>query len=45
LRQFYPWYVERLGADKAVRQALQQTASVEEARAILNAVGTLPKAA
>jgi tRNA-dihydrouridine synthase B len=45
LRQFYPWYVERLGADKAVRQALQQTASVEEARALLNAVGTLPKAA
>ncbi len=45
LRQFYPWYVERLGADKAVRQALQQTASVEDARALLNAVGTLPKAA
>src|SRR6187200_39202 len=39
LRQFYPWYVERLGADKAVRQALQQTASVEDARALLNAVG------
>jgi tRNA-dihydrouridine synthase B len=45
LRQFYPWYVERLGADKAVRQALQQTASVEEARGLLNAVGTLSKAA
>src|SRR5689334_17686002 len=27
LRQFYPWYAERLGADKTVRQALQQTAS------------------
>src|SRR4051794_30624864 len=45
LRQFYPWYVERLDADKAVRQALQQTASVEEARALLNAVARLPKAA
>ena len=45
LRQFYPWYVERLGADKAVRQALQQTASIEEARAILSAVGSLAKAA
>src|SRR3954470_18889279 len=45
LRQFYPWYLERLGADKAVRQALQQTGSVEEARAILNAAGALPKAA
>jgi nifR3 family TIM-barrel protein len=45
LRQFYPWYVERLGADKAVRQALQQTASVEDARAILNAAGELPRAA
>jgi tRNA-dihydrouridine synthase B len=45
LRQFYPWYVERLGADKAVRQALQQTASIDEARAILNAFGTLARAA
>src|SRR4051794_34764994 len=45
LRQFYPWYAERLGADKAVRQALQQTASIADARAILNAVETLPKAA
>jgi tRNA-dihydrouridine synthase B len=45
LRQFYPWYVERLGAEKTVRQALQQTSSVEEARAVLNAFGDLPKAA
>src|SRR4051795_8614949 len=45
LRQFYPWYAERLGADKAVRQALQQTASIEEARAILNTFGRLPRAA
>jgi tRNA-dihydrouridine synthase B len=45
LRQFYPWYLARLGADKAVRQALQQTASVEEARAFLNALDDLPRAA
>jgi nifR3 family TIM-barrel protein len=45
LRQFYPWYLERLGADKAVRQALQQTASVEEARGFLNVFADVPKAA
>ena len=45
LRQFYPWYVERLGADKAVRQALQQTASVAEAKALLNAFAEVPRAA
>jgi tRNA-dihydrouridine synthase B len=45
LRQFYPWYLERLNADKAVRQALQQTASVDEARALLNAFAEVPKAA
>src|SRR4051794_1873215 len=45
LRQFYPWYLERLGADKTVRQALQRTASVAEARAVLNAFAELPRAA
>jgi tRNA-dihydrouridine synthase B len=45
LRQFYPWYLERLGAEKTVRQALQQTASVDEARALLNAFADLPRAA
>jgi tRNA-dihydrouridine synthase len=45
LRQFYPWYLERLGADKTVRQALQQTSSVDEARALLNAFADLPRAA
>jgi tRNA-dihydrouridine synthase B len=45
LRQFYPWYLERLGADKALRQAMQQTSSVEDARAVLNAVRDLPRAA
>jgi tRNA-dihydrouridine synthase B len=45
LRQFYPWYLERLGADKALRLALQQTASVDEARALLNGFADVPKAA
>jgi nifR3 family TIM-barrel protein len=35
LRKFYPWYVERLGADKALNEALQSTASLAEARAVL----------
>jgi nifR3 family TIM-barrel protein len=45
LRQFYPWYLERLGADRTLRQALQQTSSVEEARRLLNAAVSLPRAA
>jgi tRNA-dihydrouridine synthase B len=45
LRQFYPWYVERLGAGKAVQQALQQTASVEDARAVLAGLGDVSRAA
>jgi tRNA-dihydrouridine synthase B len=45
LRQFYPWYLDRLGADKAVRQAMQQTASVDDARAILNRLAEVPRAA
>jgi tRNA-dihydrouridine synthase B len=44
LRKFYPWYVERLGATKALQQRLMTTASVQEARAEL-AVLRLPKAA
>ena len=42
LRKFYPWYVERLGeapaAQKALQAALQQTSTVEEARAVLSGV-------
>jgi len=45
LRQFYPWYLERIGADRTLRQALQQTSSVEEARQVLNAARALPRAA
>jgi nifR3 family TIM-barrel protein len=35
LRKFYPWYVERLDAGPAVQDALQRTATVDEARAIV----------
>jgi tRNA-dihydrouridine synthase B len=45
LRQFYPWYVSRLGAPKTVQQALQQTASLGDARAVLAGLRSLPSAA
>ena len=35
LRKFYPWYVDRLEASKALQQAMQATGSVAEARAAL----------
>ena len=45
LRQFYPWYLGRIGAEKTVQQALQQTASLDEARAVLAGLGDLARAA
>jgi tRNA-dihydrouridine synthase B len=36
LRKFYPWYLDRLGASKHDQAALQQTARVAEARALLS---------
>jgi nifR3 family TIM-barrel protein len=38
LRKFYPWYVERLGADTALQDALQHAESLHDARALLAAV-------
>lgn len=35
LRKFYPWYVDRLGEGKALQEALQATATIDEARAVL----------
>ena len=35
LRKFYPWYVERMDGGKELHAALQQTSTVEEARAVL----------
>ena len=45
LRQFYPWYLGRIGAEKTVQQALQQTVSLDAARAVLAGLGDLPRAA
>jgi tRNA-dihydrouridine synthase B len=39
LRKFYPWYLERLGADNQTAAALQQTADLAVARRV---VGDLP---
>src|SRR4051812_14698000 len=35
LRKFHPWYVERLGAPKAVQDALQRADNLDEQRAVL----------
>ncbi|MFZ0041033.1 MAG: tRNA-dihydrouridine synthase [Solirubrobacteraceae bacterium] len=35
LRKFYPWYLERLGGDKPLQDALQRAATLEDARALL----------
>ena len=45
LRKFYPWYLERLGASKALQQAMQETATVADARAVLTSVSILQAAA
>jgi nifR3 family TIM-barrel protein len=45
LRKFYPWYLDRLGASKDVNQAMQATATVDEARAVLEGLEDLPAAA
>src|SRR4051812_24460920 len=45
LRKFYPWYVERLRAGKALQEALQRTSTVPEARALLSALAGVPRAA
>jgi tRNA-dihydrouridine synthase B len=45
LRKFYPWYLERLGASKALQQAMQETATVDDARAVLTGLDALPAAA
>jgi tRNA-dihydrouridine synthase B len=45
LRKFYPWYLERLGASKALQQAMQETRTVGDARAVLTTLSELPAAA
>jgi tRNA-dihydrouridine synthase B len=36
LRKFYPWYVERLGADRVLQAELQRAPTVQAARALLH---------
>ncbi|HTX31179.1 MAG TPA: tRNA-dihydrouridine synthase [Solirubrobacteraceae bacterium] len=45
LRKFYPWYLERLGGDKALRQAVQTAPTLEAARALLHGRAALSLAA
>ncbi len=45
LRKFYPWYLERLKASKELQQAMQATATVDDARAVLDGLTTLAAAA
>jgi nifR3 family TIM-barrel protein len=45
LRKFYPWYLERLDTSKTVQRAMQETATVAQARAVLAGLGALAAAA
>jgi tRNA-dihydrouridine synthase B len=36
LRKFYPWYLERLGADRATTAAFQQSDDLDEARGLVS---------
>jgi tRNA-dihydrouridine synthase B len=44
LRKFYPWYLERMGADRTLQAALQQAPSLAAVRATLG-LGDLARAA
>ena len=45
LRKFYPWYLDRMDAPKELQQAMQSTADVTEARAVLGDLNLLAAAA
>jgi tRNA-dihydrouridine synthase B len=45
LRKFYPWYLERLHASRQAQAAFQRTASIAQARALLDRLGAVPAAA
>ncbi len=40
LRKFYPWYLERLGADKATASEFQESDDLDEARAMVSELMT-----
>ena len=41
LRKFYPWYLERLGADKEIADAFQQSEDLDEARRLVSGLALL----
>jgi tRNA-dihydrouridine synthase B len=41
LRKFHPWYVDRLGAGKALQAALQQADTIAEQRAVIGGLQPL----
>ena len=41
LRKFYPWYLERLGAERAVQDRLQRAPTLDQAREELRTAGEL----
>jgi nifR3 family TIM-barrel protein len=45
LRKFYPWYLERLGAEKPLATALQETDQLDSARALIGELGLARAAA
>ena len=45
LRKFYPWYLDRLGAQKDTHIAMQSTSTVDDAKAVLAGLDVLPAAA
>jgi nifR3 family TIM-barrel protein len=45
LRKFYPWYLELVSAPKELHIAMQATATVDDARAVLAGLDVLPAAA
>jgi tRNA-dihydrouridine synthase B len=45
LRKFYPWYLERLGAEKSLAAALQETDELDSARALIGELGLARAAA
>ena len=44
LRQFYPWYVERLGGDRRLQVAMQTAPTIEQARALVGLRALAPAA-
>jgi tRNA-dihydrouridine synthase B len=45
LRKFYPWYLERLGADKSTAASLRECDDLEVARFLVEGLGGLAIAA